>query len=339
MVRRLYLHIGMHKTGSTAIQQSLKGYDDGTTAYLKLADANHSMSMSMLFCEEQASDLVKLGWARSLADLRLHVADVRQRIQDQIASGRQNLIVSGEELSTRFGAREIARLRSFFAPAFDEIRVIVYLREPRAFMRSALQQIVKNRHCNLNSVPLPNYRRKLLPWENALGRDAMDYVLFAPDQPSGQDVVHDFASRVGLVPAQVTSKRANESMSAEAFAGLYRLRNGPPVSKLAWPAARLHAVGRKYQGFGRQRFALADTIWPDLTADQEAEIAWAEERLGRRFAPEPLRPDAVVFKSEAEILAFAAAHDAAFRRWARQVMPFQQVVRAYVQSLTEMPRG
>jgi len=57
--------------------------------------------------------------------------------------------------------------------------------------------------------------------------------------------------------------------------------------------------------------------------------------MGRRFAREPAHPDAVVFKAEADILALAAEHEAAFRRWSKEIMPFRKLVESYVQQQLE----
>lgn len=335
MVRTLFLHIGMHKTGSTAIQLSLTGYDDGTTAYLDLFNPNHSYGMSMLFCEEKAPDLIKAGWAKSLADWHQQAAANRRRMKEHIASGRQNLIISGEDLSSRFGRREIERLWSAVAADFDEIRVIVYLREPYAFLQSALQEVIKRRSCTIKSVPLPRYRQRLEPWEAFFGRGAIDYVLYSPDSAAGRDVVGDIAARVGLTLDRVTKRRANESMSAETFAMLYWLRNSPNVSTWKWPVQRVQAVAKRPHGFGHQRFAFSESVWQDRVAAHGDEIAWAEARMGRRFAREPAHPDAVVFKAEADILALAAEHEAAFRRWSKEIMPFRKLVESYVQQQLE----
>lgn len=332
MPRRLLLHIGMHKTGSTAIQNAFSGYDDGTTAYLNLFQSNHSYGLTMLFCPEQASKMIERAWVRSLAELQIKASAVRHRLDEQIKRGRQTLIVSGETLSKWFDVQEVERLQAVFAPSFDEIRVIVYLREPAAFLRSSVQEMLKNQPCKLADSRFPDYRKRLSCWETVFGRDAMDYVLFAPDTLAGQDVGSDFAGRVGLMPGQVGSLRANESMSAETFAMLYRLRNGPPVSKWAWPAARMHALGNHPTRFGHRRFAIADTVWQEQIAANADCIAWAEDRMGRRFIPEPVRPDAVVFASQAEILDFAAAYETACRQWSREAVPFQRAVQLYLRS-------
>ena len=43
MVDEVLIHIGMHKTGSTSIQASIKDYNDGVSAYASLGDENHSV--------------------------------------------------------------------------------------------------------------------------------------------------------------------------------------------------------------------------------------------------------------------------------------------------------
>lgn len=333
MRRRLFLHIGLHKTGSTAIQNAFAGLDDGTTAYLDLGHPNHSYGMAALFCEEQAENIVASGMVRSLGDLRRTADRARRAAEAQIVRGSRNLILSGEEMSGRFGAVEIGRLKAFFAPHFDDLRVIVYLRDPWSFMRSAIQEILKRAPCRLTPGPFPAYRDRLAPWEEAFGRGAIDYVLFSPETLSGGDVVRDFALRVGVDPDRVRSARANESMSAEAFAALYRLRQGLPSGLSAWNRARLEVAARRMGGFGNRQFAIAHHVWEaDVTARSE-DMAWAEERLGRRFVPPLPRPGAVIFGSEADVLAFGATYEAAFQEWARQAVPFRRVARSYLRSL------
>ena len=45
----IWLHIGTHKTGSTALQRSLATYDDGTTRFARLGTPHHSAPMAILF--------------------------------------------------------------------------------------------------------------------------------------------------------------------------------------------------------------------------------------------------------------------------------------------------
>lgn len=48
-MRTVYLHVGMHKTGSTAIQSAFSGFDDGKTKYADLGYQNHSIPFCTAF--------------------------------------------------------------------------------------------------------------------------------------------------------------------------------------------------------------------------------------------------------------------------------------------------
>jgi hypothetical protein len=333
MTRTLYLHIGMHKTGSTAIQKAFDGYDDGTTAYLRLSKRNHSFGMASIFRAEKAAEQVAAGWAKSVTELRTKAAIDRKLLEEQVASGSRNLIISAEELSSKWAVHEVDRVRDALAHAFDRVQVIAYLRGPRSFQRSALQQIIKKRAVKLTAGPVPDYCRRFQAWEKVFGRDAMTYVLFASYTLAGQNVVADFAARVGIDPGLVSSRRANESMSAEAFAAIYRMRNYPGIRRWTWPASRAEAVCKRYQAFGKLPFTLADSVWKVMTQAEKKDVAWAEDRLGQEFEPEPVKPDAVVFRSEADILAFARRHDAEFSRWAKRLVPTRRAIETYLDTL------
>lgn len=335
MTRRLILHIGFDKAGSSAIQRAFFGYDDGSTAYMDLFHANHSYEVWSLFLDRETMNRVGRDQLQSRETQQRLAASARERMLAQLALGRDTLILSGEGLSAALRAKDIDRLLNFFRPHVEEIKVIVYLREPKAYRRSGLQERLKRGRCTIAKAPFADYRRRLEPWEAAVGRDAIDFVLFSPATLAGQDVVSDFAARVGLAPGVVTSTRVNESMSAEAFALLYALRKGPAYSGVLWPSVRMNAIARQIKNLGTHRFALADTAFPGWTKSQLADIAWAEARLGRPFVPEPLRSDAVVFGSEADVLAYAEANRTESLKWAREAMPFWATVKACVRAIRE----
>lgn len=314
----------MPKAGSTAIQDALDGYDDGTTAYLRLFLANHSYGMVMIFAEEQAARRIDGGWLSSMDEWHRQALANRERLQEQIAASRKNMIISAEMLFG-FQQHQIERLRDRLAPAFDRVRVIAYLREPRSFLRSLLQQNIRKRPVSLATVGMPQYRGKLEQWEAVFGHDAVDYVLFAPDTAAGQDVVADFSDRLGLTQPAPRPRRPNESMSAELFATLYALRNSPGRTGLRWPESRIKAVVDRRHEFGGHRFDFAEEVWQDRIADRKDDLAWVEGRLGRPFTMHPPHPEAVLFRSEAEILDYAAAHREDFRRWAEKEIPLERV--------------
>ena len=68
-----YIHVGMHKTGSTSIQKSLSGFSDAKIRYLMLSHnaTNHSIPIKILF-ESSADDskriLIGIEWLVALCD-------------------------------------------------------------------------------------------------------------------------------------------------------------------------------------------------------------------------------------------------------------------------------
>ena len=49
---KLFLHIGMHKTGSSSIQFSLNGFENESIRYAKLGFENHSVPIYTAFSED-----------------------------------------------------------------------------------------------------------------------------------------------------------------------------------------------------------------------------------------------------------------------------------------------
>ena len=58
-MKEVLIHIGLHKTGTTAIQQSLKHYRDDTTRYAFFGErfTNHSIIMKFIFRRKVSSTL------------------------------------------------------------------------------------------------------------------------------------------------------------------------------------------------------------------------------------------------------------------------------------------
>lgn len=54
----VWLHIGPHKTGSSAIQKALQDYDDGTTRVARLGRPNHSIALTAAFKIDLTQSLI-----------------------------------------------------------------------------------------------------------------------------------------------------------------------------------------------------------------------------------------------------------------------------------------
>ena len=136
------LHVGIHKTGTTAIQLALRGYDDGETIYAELGDPNHSVLFQTLFEDGHLSDhWQRLGLSEE-ARQRL-VSEQFTVLDNQLARERRRVIFSGENISL-LSVEELVRLRSYFAARHCDIQCVVFLRDPLAWTSSILQETVKH---------------------------------------------------------------------------------------------------------------------------------------------------------------------------------------------------
>lgn len=204
MARNCFLHIGPAKTGTSAIQASLRKaagtlHDRGF--HYPGQERNH-IFMASAFLEEPGKLQYNLAAGRTdPAAIAAHHAAALQTFEDELAaSGCQSVIISSEHLST-LGPDGIARLRDWLAPRFAQIRVICYARSPVLQMPSRLQQTVKigrqRLEQALKSPPVTRYQALIEPWVAVFGRAAVDVRAFPGDPPERRDVVEDFLRAVG----------------------------------------------------------------------------------------------------------------------------------------------
>lgn len=296
MARRLWLHIGMHKTGSSSIQAAMQGYDDGRIAYLDWPEANHSLLMGCAFRETRIEQQVERGFARDAAEYLAVAAVLREQLAERLAKGQRDIVISAEDMSAGFAAADVRRLLDFMARYFDEVKVIAYVREAQSYVLSAFQEIQKERGVPFRPTALlPVYAQRFAPWEEVLGAGQMIYVPFLHDALQGGDVVTDFAARVGLA-ALARDVRANVTQSAEAVALTYVLWRLPFVAQ-----ARRAALVRRWRGrlerFGRHRLALTAAAEAEVERLVAQDRRWMEARLGRALLPDPpLRDDRRVIR-------------------------------------------
>ncbi|OYU19515.1 MAG: hypothetical protein CFE34_04970 [Rhodobacteraceae bacterium PARR1] len=302
MPDRLILHVGMHKTGTTAVQEALAGYDDGDTRVARLRHPNHSIQMLTCFAQDPTKYHV---WVRQGIEpervLRIRAA-MRRELLDELALPRRQLVISGEEMSLMHPP-SVLEMADFLAPHARDVSVLAWLRPAVGYIGSALQQMIRAGQATA-LLPRPCYRARFAMFAQRYGVGAMTYRLYQ----EGSSTVTDFCDLLGIPPQSVQDRRDNVSLSDTALRLIWLLNRTGPVTtgsaaRLAARSATIRHLARRFPG----RFALP----PDLAAagvDRD-DIAWAEAATGLALSNDILDIDPATAQRRLEAWLGSVAED------------------------------
>ena len=289
----VYLHIGLHKTGTTSIQQTM--YESRETLlahginYLAI-DANHGPIIISMLSDAPDKDPRNIRrFIDTPAKARVYNTWNRRRLKRELRRNRSpKFLISGEGLSG-LKHEKILALKKLLDPYASGYRIIVYARDPYGFANSASLQRLKSGAVLGRwdrKMPLPNHKRKLEKYIRVFGRENVDIRLFDPGRWVNNDLVSDFLVAIGEkaeLRNELNVVRANQSMSHEAAMILSETNIAVPAS-VKGLANRNRASGfhlyiaeikgekhfidpETYQQFGRQ--ALVDSIWLNRTIGEQ----------------------------------------------------------------------
>ncbi|XWN31989.1 MAG: hypothetical protein ROR55_02410 [Devosia sp.] len=185
----LYIHAGMHKTGSTAFQKTAARHSQTLRAhglaYPDLPQPNHSHFLVSQFAGP--GDVMN----RRVARLRRNGLDVFLDESDRLraefeaylaktANDGLDGIISGEDIAI-VGVSGLTTLRDLALQHFSNIVVVALVRPPRSFMHSAAQQLIKSGSTLASFAadpPAPSYRGRFGPLIEVFGQDNVRFTLY-----------------------------------------------------------------------------------------------------------------------------------------------------------------
>ncbi|MDX2347090.1 MAG: hypothetical protein QNK11_09495 [Legionella sp.] len=230
-MKKLYLHIGSHKTGSSSIQLAL--YHNQTLLN------EHDFSF---FSQNPDGADVEIGntsnWLtgnKAFQDdlyqgVGLRVLNANE-LADQLNSMPCNhIIMSAENFSWIFEKDEIKKLYQALSLYFD-VKILVYIRRQDKLAISHYQQVSKeSTHVDFGYYKggckaLPSGRKnydeyldfneKLSKWSDVFGQENMLIRIFERELLVGHDVVTDFLQSIGLRNLKIKPVKVNESNGFE----------------------------------------------------------------------------------------------------------------------------
>lgn len=290
MINRCILHIGMHKTGSSSIQDSLNlNLDEENFRYAQLGSPNHSGIMSIAFIPDFQSIRDKAVGRNTTTEMR---DAARARIRRELEQCRADTIIFSAEDLTRHDM-DIQALHDFLQPYVRRITVVGYVRSPGALLESGFQEILKR------FLPPENlrvhYRNRLERFDQIFGRENVELWKFEPRQFRNGCVVTDFCDRLDIPLQAGWIKRSNESLSRPAIAVLYayrRMGHAEPTAR--WMVdGEIELVRRLSSLKGARLWFSEYLIETSMKLDAE-QIAWTEQRMGTPLADSAGAGDGVI---------------------------------------------
>lgn len=238
----LYLHIGMHKTGSTSLQQSL--------VESKSQLQQHNWDFIHLDPLGNSSLFVDVKKESSITTSISPILEAKLK-----GVNHENTIISGEHFSAINNKAALEDLNAQLDKYFDEVKIVIYLRRQDKIALSFKQQAskgLKKDHmlssmlCGHSTHPLPtltddltqylDFHAKLTLWSMVFGKENLIVADF--DNLENKDICDDFSKRVKL-PITLTSQRSNEGVTRRFSLFSHRF-----IEKGLDPEVALHLRGK-----------------------------------------------------------------------------------------------
>lgn len=296
-MRSLFVHIGSHKAGSTALQDSLlanRGSDAGFRYLHHPRLRTHSVLAAMYKPFETLDHTIRLQMPDPEA-----VALVRrnfwQRIPEHFPDA-DNAVLSSEYLSA-VDADAVRRFRDEVeAMGYGRFRILLYVREAVSRFTSGIQQAVKFR----NDVPRMdprilyfNFREQIETWESVFPGE-VEVRAFERGQLTGGCVVADAYNRIseffGIDAHPAKTVDSNRSMSTETLFCLYNLYRH--LDTVQFSAAQVRVQADLYKQIERlvqesvpspSRIALRPALARMVYERHRADYDWLARHYGIRF--------------------------------------------------------
>jgi|GEM_PF-2650287 len=223
--RKLIVHAGMHKTGSTAIQHWLHTTKQPDVHYFKWRNANHSDLFVLLF-EENPQDYLAFSRTGYTRDQAMKArAEEKTRIRRQIEGSKKDVFMFSAERVSTAPEEAVRAMHDFFSEYFPDIQVYAYVRKPSGFMSSMFQQHLKTGRIKLSFGELwPSYRKRLGRLFKVFGPENVHLRCYDQLVENRTEIVGNFADWTGLSTVPPSNIVLNWSMSATGMALLHYYR-------------------------------------------------------------------------------------------------------------------
>jgi hypothetical protein len=197
----------MHKTGSSSIQETLGNSRDilrkHNIWYPSMDEYNHTVNFTPIFSNDPLKDITFI---------MKEITNIQQAKKEQNSLKKvwinefkkidcENVIMSAEGCSMLLEPR-VREMKEFLDQYFDEILIIMYVREPKSFYVSSIQQMLKHMDNSFEDFTFkkPNqlYTRRLPGFVNVFGKENIIIRPFNREVFKNGDLIDDFCESASL---------------------------------------------------------------------------------------------------------------------------------------------
>ena len=260
MIKTIYLHVGVHKTATSSIQESfghgraiLASYGYLYPVFKRKNENlhNHSEVFYSLFTkypEEYHINVLKGFNTKDLTN-ELHRSYKAQFILQLEKFAGENVILSGEDISM-FGSNELKNLKDFLVGLTQpnvQIKIIMFCRNPISWACSHIQEVIKGGKTiaqaieENNILPKPFYQTKINLLADVFQFDSIQVMQYEEAITHEYGPVGAFLSLIGAdktIAQLLKNDYYNQSPSYEATVLLHSINTQAPrfINNITNPA-------------------------------------------------------------------------------------------------------
>lgn len=301
-MNRCVLHIGMPKTGTSSIQDTLYfGLKDPRFSYYSAGEVNGSRMLWTLYAKEKLPFHL---WRKNVENVqyaRKKQVRYQRLLTRQLKSANlqnRTLILSGED-SWVWDEDQIKQFIELLSTEKTKAQVIAYIRPWKGFLESNFQQIIKGRTVFLQrdtrgTAPPPlkpnvprkiDYQKTIETLDAHFGNENLILRKFDPKDFQDRCVVQDFCKQIGVSIAANSIRRSNDSIGLNAVRMLHAYKSfGQEETRMRELATWQHSQLTLALGdMPDTPFRLHSEMTNPIIEPYLTQIPWLEDRLGVSF--------------------------------------------------------
>jgi len=283
-VRKCIIHFGIHKTGTTSIQQALFSKLWSTdAAYLHIGSPYITRDLTVAFSSNPTRYAPDLGIVD--AKRRESIREVLRKAIAGLASDR--LVISAECLS-EFNPAEIGEFIDFLRSQNLNLEAVAYIREWRSWYESIFQQTSKYGTWPSEMFPLrfSAYRSAIEAFDALLGKQNVHLFKYDKERFPQGCVVRDFFNRLDLGDPGDIERELNQGISLDAVKFLRAFHNSG-LRKVSDTATieRNILLANYMEKLAGEPVRFAPALLDELLQGDDSDLEWIESRLGDSLRP------------------------------------------------------